>query len=228
MAKRKLQRFAENKTFAHLHQPAFDEIFQKDFKLKGKWGTEFFKNDNPIVLELGCGKGEYTIGLAQRYPEKNFIGVDIKGARLWRGAKTIQEENITNACFIRTRIDFITSFFAEGEVSEIWITFPDPQPRKNQARKRLTGPMFIDRYKQFLKKDGLMHLKSDSDFFFNFTLDQIEENGYQQLECTHDLYGEKIESLDPETAEILSIRTFYESKWLAQGDKIKYVKFKIG
>ena len=190
MGKDKLKRFAENKGFANLVEPPFEEVLNQDYKLKGKWHQDFFKNNNPLVLELGCGRGEYTVGLAQRFPDKNFIGVDIKGARLWRGAKTVHEEQIPNAGFLRTRIDFITSFFAKDEVSEIWITFPDPQRKKRFARKRLTGPMFIERYKQFLKPEGLMHLKSDSDFFFGYTLEQIEENKYTKQFSTADLYGD--------------------------------------
>ncbi len=227
VGKNKQKRFADNKSYRHVIQAGFHEVYQKNHSLKGKWQSDFFKNENPIVLELGCGRGEYTVGLAKRFPDKNFIGVDIKGARLWKGAKTVQEDGMKNAAFVRTRIDFITSFFDADEVDEIWITFPDPQPKKNQARKRLTGPLFIDRYRRILRNKGLVHLKTDSNFFFEYTLEQIKEHRYEMLEMTRNLYGEKIDDLDAETADVLSIRTFYETLFLELGEWINYVRFQI-
>ncbi len=222
-SKNKLARFAEMETFSNVFQPTMDDVKSGNFRLKGKWAKDYFGNQNPIVLELGCGKGEYTIGLAQRYPDKNFIGIDIKGARIWRGAKTAEEENIRNACFIRTKIDFITNFFDKNEVSEIWCTFSDPQPKK--PNKRLTSEVFINRYKQFLRPEGLVHLKTDSDLLFASTEEEIHCRGYSELYRTWDLYGEAIDNMDDATADILSIRTFYEQMWLDEGKKIKYVKF---
>jgi tRNA (guanine-N7-)-methyltransferase len=226
VSKNKLFKFAKNETFAHVFQPHFSEVFDKDYRMKGQWRKEFFKNGNPLVLELGCGKGEYTIGLAKRYPNKNFLGMDIKGARLWRGATTIEEEKIPNAGFLRTRIDFINSFYEQGEVDEIWITFPDPQLREAKEKKRLTSRLFMDRYLKVLKPGGIVHLKTDSPELYAFTVGQIKMHGYESLENTDDLYGERIEDLDAETADILKIRTFYESMWLEKGLKIHYLKFK--
>src|SRR5688572_33160801 len=170
MAKNKLQRFAELRTFSNVHEFLFTER-ETDFKLKGKWNTDHFKNSNPIVLELGCGKGEYSNGLAEKYPNLNFIGVDIKGARIWRGSKTAQEKKLLNVAFLRTQIEFIESCFEKEEVSEIWITFPDPQP--NKEKKRLTHPVFLNRYKNILKQKGVIHLKTDSAELYEFTLETI-------------------------------------------------------
>lgn len=222
-SKNKLAKFAEMKTFPNVFQPEMEDIKNGNFHLKGSWAEGHFGNDRPIVLELGCGKGEYTIGLAQKYPEKNFIGIDIKGARIWRGAKTGVEQGIANAAFIRTRIDFITHFFAADEVSEIWCTFSDPQPKK--PNKRLTSRGFIERYMQFLKPGGMVHLKTDSDLLFASTEEEIHCRNYQELFRTWDLYGEAIADMDADTSEIMSIRTFYEQMWLDEGKKIKYVKF---
>ena len=225
--KNKLKRFADNHEFSNVVEAGYEEVFQKDHPLKGKWHREFFKNDNPLVLELGCGRGEYTIGMARRFPDKNFLGVDIKGARIWYGATAAQKEGLDNAGFLRTRIDFISSFFAENEVSEIWITFPDPQPKSKQARKRLTGPMFTDRYRGFLKSDGVVHLKTDNPPFFDFTLECIEENNWPTFEMTRDLHGGDAARLTPPTQELLGIRTYYESIWIEQGLNIHYVKFAL-
>lgn len=225
--KRKLEHFAEMKTFPHVFEPSLDEVFEVDFRLKGKWAKEVFKNDHPITLELGCGKGEYTVGLAEKFPHRNFIGVDIKGARMWRGAKTVQEEGIENAAFLRTRIEFISNCFGKNEIDEIWITFPDPQMKDRREKKRLTGPLFIDRYAQFLKPDGIIHLKTDSDFFYDFSVNEALRNNYTILEQTNNLYQEKIESLDQTTQDILSIRTHYERLFTAKGHKIHYLKFKL-
>lgn len=176
MGKDKIRRFEENATFRCVVQPEFEEIFRKDYRLKGRWREDFFGNPNPIVLELGCGRGEYTVSLAERFSDRNFIGVDIKGARLWRGAKTATENAMPNVAFLRTRIEFIDSFFAPGEVDEIWITFPDPQLRKNRVKKRLTAPLFLERYARFLKPGGAIHLKTDSQHLHAYTKAVAEAN----------------------------------------------------
>ena len=176
MAKRKLQRFAEVETFDNVAKPTIEEAMNDSFPLKGKWHKDFFNNDNPIVLELACGKGEYTIGLAKNYANKNFIGIDIKGNRLWNGAKYALQNKMTNVAFVKTRIDFITNLFGPDEVSEIWITFPDPQKPKNRARKRLTGEMFLERYRRLMKKGGTVNLKTDSTFFYEYTNEVVNEN----------------------------------------------------
>ncbi len=212
-------------TMDRVIQPEMESVKRDNFFLKGKWGKDFFKNDNPIVLELGCGKGEYSVGLGKHYPNKNFIGVDIKGARIWEGANQVREEGMLNVGFLRTRIDFITTFFDTNEIDEIWLTFSDPQPKK--PNKRLSAKIFIDRYRKFLKTNGIIHLKTDSDLLFESTLDEVEKHNYELLEHTWDLYGEMIEDLDPSTQEILSIRTHYENLFSAKGFKIKYCKFKV-
>tara|TARA_B110000459_G_C16623351_1_gene503246 strand:- start:4129 stop:4818 length:690 start_codon:yes stop_codon:yes gene_type:complete len=225
--KGKLIKWAEMKTFNNVVEPTTDEVFRKDHPLKGKWRTEIFKNDNPIVLELGCGKGEYSVGMGEQYPNKNFIGVDIKGNRIWRGAKTAFENKMTNIYFVRTQIDHIASFFAEGEVDEIWITFPDPQPKDRLERKRLTSQMFIDRYARFLKPEGIIHLKTDHEGFFQYTLDEVERCKFKLLESTFSLYNEMAENLDPKTQEILNIKTFYEKLFSAKGNSIHYCRFQL-
>jgi len=218
--KNKLQRFAENLTFDNLFQLQYEELV-KGFDLKGNWSKNFFKNDNDIVLELGCGKGEYTIGLAKKYPDKNFIGIDIKGSRMYLGLKEARDDKMRNVAFIRTRINLIEMCFGKDEISEIWITFPDPQPRDTLAKKRLTSPWFLAMYKKFLKPGGIIHLKTDNIIFFESTLDVIKENEYQLLYSSYDIYNEGIDD------ELTRIQTYYEKKWLARGTKIKYLKFKI-
>ena len=193
MGKDKLRRFALMEEFKNVFQPAVGGVFP----LKGKWRKEYFHNEHPIVLELGCGKGEYTVGLAKHFPNKNFIGVDIKGARMFIGAKEALENKMDNVAFLRTRIDFITDYFSEGEVDEIWLTFSDPQPKK--PRKRLSSPLFIERYRQILKPGGVIHMKTDSDILFEYTEEQIKENNYECLELTWDLYGSLPETIDPQT-----------------------------
>lgn len=225
--KGKIQKWAEMKLFGNVVEPTTREVFEKDHPLKGNWKVDIFKNDNPIILELGCGKGEYTVGMAEHFPDKNFIGVDIKGNRIWKGAKKAFENKMKNVYFIRTQIDFIASFFAENEVDEIWITFPDPQPKDRLERKRLTSPMFIDRYKTFLKYEGIIHLKTDHEGFFRYTLDEIERCNFKLLESTFNLYNEIIEKLDSKTQEILSIKTFYENMFAAKGHSIHYLKFQL-
>jgi tRNA (guanine-N7-)-methyltransferase len=220
MAKRKLQNFAELETFEHVIQHPFEKD-DFDHPLKGKWASEFFKNNKPITLELGCGKGEYTVALAQKHPERNFLGVDIKGSRIWRGAKTALEENMQNVGFIRTQIDRITNFFNESEVDEIWVTFPDPQPQKTRTRKRLTSPPFLDRYRQLLKPGGIVNLKTDSAFLFAYTEEVIAEQNLEVLRISHDI------DKDFPGDELLEIRTFYEMKFRQTGVPINYVKFKL-
>lgn len=197
----------------------------EEFPLKGNWQQDHFKNNNPIVLELGCGKGEYSVGMAKHFPHKNFIGVDIKGSRMFVGASEALENQIGNVAFLRTKIDFITNYFSEGEIDEIWLTFSDPQPKK--PRKRLTSTLFIDRYRKILKEGGIVHLKTDSDLLFESTEEQIKEHKYDCLELTWDLYGELPQNLDPVTREIFHIKTHYEKLFTARGATIKYCKFKI-
>ncbi len=224
--KRKLEHFAEMKGFPHAFEPKLEEVFRAEYKMKGKWRDDFFKNDHPLVLELACGKGEYSVGLATIFPEKNFIGIDIKGARMWKGAKDSLEKGMKNIAFLRTRIEFIESCFGENEVDEIWITFPDPQPKDKQEKKRLTGPLFIERYKKFLKKDGCIHLKTDNNFFYSYTMEQVEEKGYELEESTDDLYGGYIDTMDERMQEILRIKTHYEKIFSEKGHKIHYLRFK--
>ncbi|MEC8969078.1 MAG: tRNA (guanosine(46)-N7)-methyltransferase TrmB [Bacteroidota bacterium] len=223
MGKDKLKKFSELNTFTNVLQPSLNEI-QPAHKIKGKWNLEF-KNDNPIVLELGCGKGEYTIGLAKRNPDTNFIGVDIKGARIWKGAKTMNDQKIENVRFLRTKIDFIEHFFSKDEVSDIWLTFSDPQPKR--PRKRLTSPLFIERYKKFLCPNGTIHLKTDSNLLYNYTLEEIKENNYTIIEKSTNIYSELIPRATKKLQETLSIQTFYESLWLKENKTIKYIAFVI-
>lgn len=224
--KKKLEHFAEMKTFPHAFEPELDEVFRTDYKMKGNWRRDFFKNENPLVVEFGCGKGEYSVGMGRKFSEKNFIGVDIKGARMWRGAKTAEEENLKNIAFLRTRIEFIEGCFAENEVDEIWITFPDPQMKDRREKKRLTGPLFIERYKKFLKPDGIIHLKTDSEFFYNFSVEECENNGYKVLFKTANLYKEGIQNFDNNFQEILNIKTHYEQIFTEKGHNIHYLRFR--
>ena len=219
--KKKLDHFVENETFDNLFQFSFEQIQAESFSLKGNWHNGFFKNHNPIVLELGCGKGEYTIGLARTNPDKNYIGMDVKGARLWRGLKTASEESISNVAFIRSRIELIENYFGDNEVSEIWITFPDPQPRQALERKRLTSPKFLEIYRKFLTKDGIIHLKTDSDLLYDFTCEMIENEKHTPLFSTNDLYA------TTQQMEVKNIRTFYEQRWLNEGLTIKYIAFRL-
>ena len=220
MGKNKLKKFAEMKQLTNVFQYPFAALQENGFPLKGKWNTDYFKNDNPIVLELGCGKGEYTVGLAERIPGKNYIGIDIKGARMWTGAKTAAENGLANVAFLRTNIELIASFFAPGEVSEIWITFPDPQMKK--VRKRLTGTRFLELYRHILVPDGIIHLKTDSPFLYTYTDALVRLNGLQTEVNTDDLYNSGCDN------EILGIKTFYEQQWLDRGLSIKYIKFHLG
>lgn len=220
MAKNKLARFEENLSFEIFFQPNYEDI-KNGFVLKGKWANDFFKNDNPIILELGCGKGEYSVGLANRYPEKNFIGIDIKGARMWRGCKTSCEEKMTNIAFLRSRIELIEFYFEENEVDEIWVTFPDPQPRRIKENKRLTSPPFLKRYANILKPDGVVHLKTDAFILYLYTMEILEEFKHKILISTDDLYHSGIDD------DVMGIQTFYEQMFLEQGKKINYIKFQL-
>ena len=221
MGKDKLWRFSEIQRFPNVTEAPFSETFPQ----KGKWKEEIFKNEKPIVLELGCGKGEYAVGLGQMFPEKNFLGIDIKGNRIYIGAKEALENNMDNVQFLRTRIDFIENFFEEDEIDEIWLTFSDPQPKK--PRKRLTSPLFIGRYRKFLKKNGLVHVKTDSHILFEYTEEQIKEEGYKCHALTWDLYGSFQNKLTDKEKEIFKIKTHYEELFTSKGSVIKYCCFEI-
>ncbi len=222
MGKDKLRRFAENREFKCFVEPEFEDIFRKNHPLKGQWAKEFFGNDNPIVLELGCGKGEYTVALARREANCNFIGIDIKGARMWRGAKTATEEGLSNVGFLRTRIEFITSFFAKGEISEIWITFPDPQLKTRRAKKRLTAPPFLELYATMLSDDGVINLKSDSKHLYLYTAEVIRHFALPCEVSNSDIYGSGFADAT------LSVKTAYEQMFLEQGLPITYTRFGLG
>lgn len=224
MGKNKLARFAENKILPNVIQPTREEALQ-GFPLKGKWKKDFFKNDNPIVLELGCGKGEYSVGLAGAFPDKNFIGVDIKGARFWFGAKEAVQKNRQNVAFLRTQIELIDCFFDTNEVDEIWITFPDPQIKYKRTKHRLTHPDFLERYKKILKSDGVIHLKTDSEFLHGYTLGLLQSMGLEILTAHHDIYGAP--EYMPDTPLLREIQTYYEGLFSAKGKTITYIKFRI-
>ncbi|MEO9892157.1 tRNA (guanosine(46)-N7)-methyltransferase TrmB [Aurantibacter sp.] len=220
-SKNKLRRFKDNEQFNNVFQPNREEISNGRFKMKGNWGKHF-KNDNPIVLELGCGKGEYTVELAKRNANINYIGVDIKGARLWRGAKTALEDNLSNVAFLRTQIELIDEIFAENEVSEIWITFPDPQIKYKRTKHRLTNSEFLERYQRILKKDGLVHLKTDSEFMHGYTLGLLHGLGVEIVYANHDVYKN-----EGSPKEVLEIQTFYENQYLEKNKPITYIQFRI-
>tara|TARA_B110000902_G_scaffold91656_1_gene108851 strand:- start:95 stop:778 length:684 start_codon:yes stop_codon:yes gene_type:complete len=222
MGKDKLKRFSQMLTFENVIQPEIN-FYSKDDDLKGNWSA-VFNNQNPIVLELGCGAGEYTVALAKHYPKRNFIGVDIKGARIWKGAKSAIEEDLDNVRFLRTKVDFVTKFFGENEVDEIWLTFSDPQPKK--PKKRLTSNLFIDRYLKFLKPNGVVHLKTDSELLYDFTLEEIKSNGFELLKNITNVYKDSYED-SQDLKKVLFIKTFYEKKWIELGETIKYLGFKI-
>lgn len=238
MGKNKLARWTELGSYPNVIQPSIVDVVDdsgdypegavtlgnirvKDHPVKGKWNETIFRNNNPVVLELGCGRGEYTTGLAERFPGKNFIGVDIKGARMWRGARTSHEKKLVNAAFLRTRIEFINSFFAENEVSEIWITFPDPHVGARNANKRLTSPWYLNLYRPILNDKGIIHLKTDNNELHRYTRKTTENNRLEILISTEDLYSEKLPD------DILSIRTHYEKIFLATGLKITYLSFRL-
>ena len=209
------------KTLDNVFQPAFEEVIQNDFELKGHWASRYFRNNHPIILELGCGKGEYTIGLAERFPDINFIGVDIKGARIWTGARKAYLEKIPNAAFIRTRIEFVNSFFSPSEVDEIWLTFPDPQLKKRRHKKRLTAPRFLNLYRKFLNDEGIIHLKTDNPVLYEYTLELARHNKLRVEYATNDLYGSEYPEL------VHGIKTFYEKQFIEQGLNIHYLQFRL-
>jgi tRNA (guanine-N7-)-methyltransferase len=221
MSKNKLNRFAELKTFSNVIEADIDEVFTKNHRLKGKWSDEMFENSKPIILELGCGKGEYTVKLAEKYPEKNFIGIDIKGARMWVGARQAIESGLKNVLFLRTKIEFISSFFKTEEIDEIWITFPDPQETSNRRNKRLTSSFFLKKYKDFLKKDGIINLKTDNVKFYNYTFNLAKKNDFKILTWTNDLYHS--EYVD----KTHDIKTYYEQMFLEEGKPIHYLQFSL-
>ena len=220
MGKNKLVRWTELGSYDNVIQPEIEDVSGKDHPIKGRWNQDLFKNGNPITLELGCGKGEYTVGLANNFPHDNFIGIDIKGARMWRGAKTSNEQKLPNVAFLRTRIEFINSFFSSDEVDEIWITFPDPHLGGRNSNKRLTSPWFLNSYRLFLKDKGLIHLKTDNKELYDFTCKVLSHNNVETIISTDDLYTEMIDN-------ILSIRTHYEKIFLDAGLKINYLSFRL-
>lgn len=221
MGKNKLKKFSDNAKFDHVIEPHVKEFVAVDHELKGNWHSLFFKNNNPIVLELGCGKGEYSVNLAQKFPDKNFIGVDIKGARLWLGAKTSHEKGMKNIAFLRTRIELINSYFAPNEVAEIWVTFPDPQPKHKKYKVRLTGSVFLSNYQKLLIDNGIVHLKTDSRFMYNYTVAVAKINNLEVLKSTNNLYASNY--ID----DVLSIKTHYEKLHIDDGETINYIEFKL-
>ena len=223
MGKGKLAKFAEMESFENVFQYPYSVISNVPFEMKGHWKEQFFHNNNPIVLELGCGKGEYTVKLAKLYPQYNFIGVDIKGARMWTGARESIENKLGNVVFLRTNIEIIDRFFDKDEVSEIWLTFSDPQMKN--AHKRLTSTFFLERYRNFLEDHGIVHLKTDSNFLFTYTKYMVDANHLPLIFCTEDLYHDK--GVDENSLKILSIQTYYESMWIERGLNIKYMKFQL-
>lgn len=226
MSKGKLAKFADMETYENVFQYPYSVVEHVPFEMQGHWHEEYFHNDNPIVLELGCGKGEYTVGLAKRYPDMNFIGVDIKGARMWTGATQAVKEGLRNVAFLRTNIEIIDRFFAPDEVTEIWLTFSDPQMKN--PRKRLTSTYFMNRYRRFLIDGGLIHLKTDSNFLFTYTTYMVEKNRLPLVLRTNDLYSENSEFSEySEFSEAASIQTYYEQMWIDRGLNIKYMKFHL-
>lgn len=214
MSKKKLRRFAEFKEFIN--------TFDFAYEMKGKWKSEFFKNENPLVLELGCGKGEYSVALAKYYPQKNFIGIDLKSNRMWKGASIAIEEKLTNIAFMRAIIEKITELFNTNEVDEIWITFPDPFPKDKHEKHRLTSPKFLERYKEILKKDGIINFKTDDDDLFQFTLNTLKESKINPLEINYDIHAN-----DDSHQHLREIKTHYEKLFMGRGRTIKYLKFKF-
>ena len=220
-SKNKLRRFRENETFPNVIQPGREQVVEGKFQYKGRW-HEYFGNSHPIVLELGCGKGEYTVGLAKKFPDRNYIGVDIKGARFWRGAKTALQEDLQQVAFLRTQIELIDLLFVENEVSEIWITFPDPQIKYKRTKHRLINEAYLDKYRHILNKGGVLNLKTDSEFLHGYTLGLLHGLGHEVLYANHNVYQN---SGSPE--EVTEIQTFYENQYLEKGKPITYIKFRL-
>lgn len=221
-SKNKLKRFNENETFSNVIQPSREEVMTDSFDLKGNWRKNFFKNDHPLVVELGCGKGEYSVNLAKAYPEVNFLGIDIKGARFWRGAKTALEEDLPNVGFLRSQIELVDYLFDENEVDEIWITFPDPQIKYKRTKHRLTNPDFLQKYKGILRPGGVIHLKTDSEFMHGYTLGLLSGMGELIEYANHDVYNNH-----GAPKEVTAIQTYYEKQYLEEGKKITYVRFRF-
>lgn len=221
-SKNKLKRFKENDTFDNVIQPTRDELVNQKFDIKGHWNEKVFKNDHPLILELGCGKGEYSIALGKKFPNRNFVGIDIKGARFWRGAKTALADGIENVAFLRTQIELIDHAFAENEVDEIWITFPDPQIKYKRTKHRMTNLEFLKRYKKILKLEGVVHLKTDSEFMHGYTLGLLHGAGHEVLYANHNVYRQ-----EGSPDEVTSIQTHYESIYLEKNKPITYIRFKI-
>lgn len=228
MAKHKLRQFAEVETFSNVFHHLQNKKEVEDFAMRGLWLKDYFKNDYPLVLELGCGKGEYTTAMAAAFKDKNFVGVDLKGNRLWTGAKIGLDQQLHNAAFLRTRIENIVTTFGPNEVDEIWITFPDPQPQEKRIKKRLTSLPFLNRYKSILKPDGILHLKTDSALLYEFTMELLQQQGYEILLHTNNLYAEPSGFLGPHHDLLFNTRTHYEKKFSAMGFSINYIRFKIG
>ena len=221
-SKNKLKRFKENEGFENVIQPLREDLINDKFNYKGNWNKLVFKNNNPIVIELGCGKGEYSLGLAKMFPEKNFIGIDIKGARFWKGAKISLTEKISNVFFVRAQIELIENIFSKGEVSEIWITFPDPQIKYKRNKHRLINIDYINRYKNILAKDGVINLKTDSEFFHGYSIGLIQGMDHEIIYSNHDIYNRSGSPL-----EATSIQTFYENMFLDENKPITYLKFRF-
>ncbi|WP_029034046.1 tRNA (guanosine(46)-N7)-methyltransferase TrmB [Salinimicrobium terrae] len=221
-SKNKLKRFRENETFSNVVQPTREEVLEGNFEYRNNWSSDFFRNEKPLVLELGCGKGEYSVNLAQEYPDKNFIGIDIKGARFWRGAKTALEEGLENVAFLRSQIELVDLLFGENEVDEIWITFPDPQIKYKRTKHRMTNSEFLQKYKKILKPKGVVNLKTDSEFMHGYTLGLLHGEGHEVVQANHNVYKN---TYSPK--EVTGIQTFYEKQYLEQGKPITYVQFRI-
>lgn len=225
MGKGKLAKWQENKGFERVFEPPLQAAVEgAEFEHKGRWAQSVFQNDRPLVLELGCGKGEYTVAQARRDPNRNYVGVDIKGHRFWRGAKTAHEEALPNVGFLRTRIEFVNRFFGADEVEEVWLTFSDPQPKDEKGTKRITSAYFVERYRQFLRPGGRIHVKSDSPLLYALTKESYLEAGYSLVWDSEDVYGELVHRVPEDLRALLEIRTFYEQRWLAEGRKIHYLQ----
>jgi tRNA (guanine-N7-)-methyltransferase len=226
VGKGKLTKFEEVRSFENVLEPDLEELFQGGHELRGRWKDSFFSHAGPLYLELACGKGEYSVELARRYPDSNFLGIDIKGNRIWTGAKQALEEGLDNVRFLRTRVEFVDAFFGRDEVDGIWFTFPDPQTKKKRAKKRLTAPAFLEKYRGFLKPDGKLHLKTDNDTLYRFTQEVLQDGEYPVERDLSDVHA-SIEGLDEEEQEWMRIRTFYEEMAIQEGSSIKYIRFRL-